>query len=311
MPQLILIELIYHVVLWLNAFPSKSGISEMLSPCEIVLRHRLDFKKHCQAPFGSYCEAHDEPAPTNNMMSRSTPSIVLGPMGNLQGTYKFFSLTTGKKIKRRRLTRYPMPDSVIRKVERYARAGATPNELDFADRSGILFEWNEEIDESLGELVEEDYVPYPSIPAEFPGVDLERDTPMETIEEEFVPHGRPEDAAALNAGYVPPDLAGVERAAVIDAHADEIAHDELDEDDGVEYYLNGTKKSTSPRGSSSRRITYGTPPSLPSSQEWTSNATHRWKRSRKNSCPTAAPKTRPPSTPATYRPTGGNRCTHR
>jgi len=64
-------------------------------------------------------------------------------------------------------------------------------------------------------------------------VDLERDTPMETIEEEFVPHGRPEDAAALNAGYVPPDLAGVERAAVIDTHANEIAHDELDEDEGI------------------------------------------------------------------------------
>jgi len=158
---------------------------------------------------------------------------VLGPTGNLQGTYKFFSLTTGKKIKRRQLTRYPMPDSIIRKVEQYARVGATPNELDFADRSGILFEWNEEINESPGELVKEDYVPYPSIPAEFPGVDLERDTLMETIEEEFMPHGRPEDAVALNAGYVPPGLAGVERAAVIEAHADEIAHDELDDDDDI------------------------------------------------------------------------------
>jgi hypothetical protein len=37
MPQLILIELVYHVVLWLNAFPSRSGISETLSPREIVL----------------------------------------------------------------------------------------------------------------------------------------------------------------------------------------------------------------------------------------------------------------------------------
>jgi hypothetical protein len=44
MPQIILIELIYYVVLWLNSFPSKSGISETLSPREIVLRHKLDFK---------------------------------------------------------------------------------------------------------------------------------------------------------------------------------------------------------------------------------------------------------------------------
>jgi hypothetical protein len=97
MPQVILIELIYHVVLWLNAFPSKSGISESLLPRELVLRHRLDFNKHCCAPFGSYCETHEEPSPTNNMAPRSTPAIVLGPTGNLQGTYKFFSLETGKK----------------------------------------------------------------------------------------------------------------------------------------------------------------------------------------------------------------------
>jgi hypothetical protein len=27
MPQVILIELIYHVVLWLNAFPTKTGVA--------------------------------------------------------------------------------------------------------------------------------------------------------------------------------------------------------------------------------------------------------------------------------------------
>jgi hypothetical protein len=31
-PQLMLIELIYHVILWLNAFPMKSGVSKTLSP---------------------------------------------------------------------------------------------------------------------------------------------------------------------------------------------------------------------------------------------------------------------------------------
>ena len=61
-PRLILIELIYHVVLWLNAFPLKnSGVSANLSPRELVIRHKLDFKQHCRAKFGSYCEVYDEP----------------------------------------------------------------------------------------------------------------------------------------------------------------------------------------------------------------------------------------------------------
>ena len=83
MPRLMLIELIYHVVLWLNAFPANSGMSETLSPCEIVYRHKLDFVKHCKSPFGTYCEVHDDPVPTNTMVTRSTPTIVLGPTGNL------------------------------------------------------------------------------------------------------------------------------------------------------------------------------------------------------------------------------------
>jgi hypothetical protein len=181
-PQLILIELIYHAVLWLNAFPSKSGVSDTLSPRKIVLRHRLDFKKHCQAPFGSYCEAHDEPTPTNNMSSRATPAFVLGPTGNLQGTYKFFNLETGKKIKRRQFTSYPMPDSVIKKVEKFAKPNVVPGAFDFADRSGILFEWNDKLNDSPEGLIEEDVVLYPSIVAEFPGVTLDRDIPVATVD---------------------------------------------------------------------------------------------------------------------------------
>jgi hypothetical protein len=87
MPQVILIKLVYHVVLWLNAYPTKSGVSDMLLPREIVLQQKLNFKRHCKACFGAYCKAHDEPTPLNMMVSRSTPAIVLGLTGNIQETY--------------------------------------------------------------------------------------------------------------------------------------------------------------------------------------------------------------------------------
>ena len=112
-----LIELVYHVVLWLNAFPAKSGVSETLSPREIVYRHKLDFAKHCKSPFGTYCKVHDEPTPTNTMVTCSTPATVLGSTGNLQGTYKFFSLAMRKKVKWCAFMPHPMPDSVIKKVK--------------------------------------------------------------------------------------------------------------------------------------------------------------------------------------------------
>jgi hypothetical protein len=54
------------------------------------------------------------------MTSRSGAAINLGPTVNLQGTHKFLSLDTGKKVKRWGFTVMPMPDLVIKKVERYA-----------------------------------------------------------------------------------------------------------------------------------------------------------------------------------------------
>jgi hypothetical protein len=86
MLQVILIKLIYQIVLWLNAFPTKTGMSATLSLCEIVNRHKLDFAKHCKAQFGTYCKAHNKPVLTNTMVTWSKTAIVLGPTGNLQGT---------------------------------------------------------------------------------------------------------------------------------------------------------------------------------------------------------------------------------
>lgn len=97
--KLILIALVYHIILWLNAFPVKSWVSTTLSPWELIIRQNLDFKKHCRSPFGTYCEVHDELTPTNGMESRTHEAICLGPTGNLQGMYKFFSLKSGKRIR--------------------------------------------------------------------------------------------------------------------------------------------------------------------------------------------------------------------
>ena len=103
MPQVILIGLIYHEVLWLNAFPTETGESATFLPQKNVNRHKLDFSRHCKAQFGTYCKAHNKPVTINTTVTWSTPLIALGQTGNLQGTYKFFNLTTGKKIKQQKM----------------------------------------------------------------------------------------------------------------------------------------------------------------------------------------------------------------
>jgi hypothetical protein len=75
-----------------------------------------------------------------------------------------------------------------------------PGIFDFADRNSILLEWNEEVDEFPEGIIDiEDVVLYPFLTAEHPGVVLGQDQPLPSIEEELVPQGQAEDAAACNA----------------------------------------------------------------------------------------------------------------
>jgi hypothetical protein len=64
-PRIMLIYLLHHVVMWLNTFPAANGISNRFSPREILQHNKLEVKYHCIAPFGSYCEVHEDNAPTN------------------------------------------------------------------------------------------------------------------------------------------------------------------------------------------------------------------------------------------------------
>ncbi len=80
------------------------------------------------------------------MVTCLTLAIALGPMGNLLGTYKYFNVLTGKKIKQWKLTAHPMPKSIIKKVVQFSKSNAQLNTLDFSNRNGILFKWNDKVD---------------------------------------------------------------------------------------------------------------------------------------------------------------------
>ncbi len=62
---------------------------------------------------------------------------------------------------------------------------------------------------------------------------LGRDQPLPSIEEELVPQGQAEDAAACNANLQPFHVAGVEAAPIVHANADKLDDYEIDDDDGI------------------------------------------------------------------------------
>ncbi len=169
LPKLVIIELMHFCIMWMNSFPVKLGISDKWSPREIVLRHKLDAKLHCKVPFGAYCEVHVNPDIMNTMVPRTKWGICLGPTGNMQRSYKFWSLSTGKKVTRRKFTEMPMTDSVIRRIDSLGKKEQCKNGLSFRNRKGEEYTFDTEDEYEMIAKVRI-LVPFLDIAAEAPGI---------------------------------------------------------------------------------------------------------------------------------------------
>ena len=133
---MLIIELIYSSILWINAFPPKCGLSSTLSPRNILTGIQFDYNKHCKLQFGSYAQAHHENSPTNTQSARTVGAICLGPTRNIEGSFKFLNLRTGKRITGRRWTTLTMPQEVIERVNKLGAADDQPELLTFYDQKG-------------------------------------------------------------------------------------------------------------------------------------------------------------------------------
>ena len=96
----ITIELTKHVVMFLNDLPPKSRLSTAYIPRTIMTGKALDWKKICKFHFGAYAQVREDRNVTNTLQESTQGAICLGPTGNLQGTYKFFSLHTENNHRR-------------------------------------------------------------------------------------------------------------------------------------------------------------------------------------------------------------------
>jgi hypothetical protein len=119
----------------INAVPSKVGISQILSPSEIVQGWKINFPTHCRFPFGTYLEASFDDDITNTMKPRTEPCIHLGTTGNIQGSVHCLSLRTGKVIVRRTVKELPFPPRILGMVKAW---GLVPQSRDYERRLAVL-----------------------------------------------------------------------------------------------------------------------------------------------------------------------------
>ena len=183
-PRLLTIHIIFVAVKLLNHFPPKGGISDTISPKTIMTGETLDYRTHLSLQLGQYCQVHEDDTPRNSQLPRTQGAICLGPSGNIQGGFKFMSLTSAKKIVRRSWDKIPMPQTVIDRVNHLGKD--QPEHFAFTDRKG----------QPIGDVEALHVAEDTDVDDELTGVDGEIETPQ--YPEQIPEHMNQDDDLILN-----------------------------------------------------------------------------------------------------------------
>ena len=121
----------------------------------------LDCAKNCKILFGSYCQVFQDNQPSDTDKECTVPAICLGPTGNLQGSYVYFSLESGKKITRPQATSLLITDSdsIIEWVEKISRLQNMSENIVFMTNRGEIVKVDDDYEAERLEIDESQYFP--------------------------------------------------------------------------------------------------------------------------------------------------------
>ena len=98
LPQTIICYMVMETTATLYYFPAKGGCSNYFSLQEILLRVKLDHKKHCPMPLLSYVLAHNEPTLTNTAQACALDCLFLCAVHMKQGRYECYHIPNHQVI---------------------------------------------------------------------------------------------------------------------------------------------------------------------------------------------------------------------
>ena len=127
-------SLIAYVVKWINASPSKNGISITMIPVMIVEGKGNPKFNHKRITFGSYAMVYT--VTKNDTKRRIIPAIELNESNDHVGHY-FMSIYTGKRMYRYQWTKLPIDYDVIDQVRDLAEVEDAKKIADYDP----IFEW--------------------------------------------------------------------------------------------------------------------------------------------------------------------------
>ena len=154
---------VYTAIKNLNAFPALNRVSNSLSPSTLITgKPPLNFNHLIKIKYGDYAQVFKETK--NDMSERTASAIALYSTGNIQASWYFLSLATGKRITGYQWTVLPITTDVLHRVHDLATA---QNQERIEDGGNLTFRWrpdqnamsfNNDLEEEV-DLVNADYVP--------------------------------------------------------------------------------------------------------------------------------------------------------
>ena len=92
-----------------------------ISPLEAFNGRKPNYKIDIKGiSFGDYVQAENPNIQKNGMEPRTLGAIALYPVGNIQGSYFFYVMATGKVVSRDRWELLPIPAEVISHMNKLA-----------------------------------------------------------------------------------------------------------------------------------------------------------------------------------------------
>ena len=102
----------------INLVPTRNSY-EFASPREKLYGVIIDAELDLKHAFGDYVQIHEENI-DNTMKARTAGAIALKPTGATDGSWYYWTIRTGKVVRRRRATELPLPDTVVEHINKQA-----------------------------------------------------------------------------------------------------------------------------------------------------------------------------------------------
>ena len=119
LPGFLLDYAVYFVIMRINMFPSATSMDH-ISPFEKFYGRKLDYKRDLRVEFGEYAQVYSPHGVSNSMQQRSEACIALISSGNVQGSVKFFNITSKKIVTRDKWKALPITDTIINILNKFA-----------------------------------------------------------------------------------------------------------------------------------------------------------------------------------------------